>query len=357
MQTRTRIAASAAAVAALVVTATPAHAATPRQAAVCGAVLTTDAYLRSDLTCSGPGLTLSGDVTLDLRGHRLRGSTGAAVTVTGPSAVSITNGRIEGWTTGVTTSGSDDDDPVRSVRVSKVTFRDNERAVNLSGRFGTATSFIVTRSRFVGNAEGVAGVFTGDVRIHRSKFVENNRAVGVDSGSLTLTRSRLFGNGSAVDCQESGCQLTKNHFTDNATGISVRTSGATVIGNVLRRNGVGFTGFVAFNSDLKRNRFIRNTTGVELTTSAATLTSNVFVKNKTGFTASAETESYVAVLKRNRFVRNRDGIYVTDGGVSLGANRAIANKRYGIFAPGAVDLGNNRARGNGHSPQCVGVVC
>ena len=81
------------------------------------------------------------------------------------------------------------------------------------------------------------------------------------------------------------------------------------------------------------------------------------MKNKTGFTTSEEAESFVAVLKRNRFLRNRDGIYVTDGGVSLGANRAIANKRYGIYAPGAIDLGNNRARRNGHSPQCVGVVC
>jgi len=81
------------------------------------------------------------------------------------------------------------------------------------------------------------------------------------------------------------------------------------------------------------------------------------VKNRTGFTASEEAESFVAVLKRNRFLRNRDGIYVTDGGVSLGSNRAIANKRYGIYAPGVVDLGGNRARRNGHSPQCVGVVC
>ena len=135
MRMRTRIAASAAAIAALVLTTSPAHAATPT-VAVCGAIITTDAYLRSDLTCSGPGLTLNGDVTLNLRGHRLRGSTGAAVTVIGQSAVTIAKGLIEGWTTGVTATPPDDEDPVKSVRISKVTFRDNGRAVNLSSRPG-----------------------------------------------------------------------------------------------------------------------------------------------------------------------------------------------------------------------------
>ena len=35
--------------------------------ATCGAVLTSDAYLTEDLNCTGPGLTLDGDLTLDLR--------------------------------------------------------------------------------------------------------------------------------------------------------------------------------------------------------------------------------------------------------------------------------------------------
>ena len=196
MRTRTRIAASAAAIAALALTTTPAHAAAPRRRSA--VVLTTDAYLRSDLTCSGPGLTLNGDVTLNLRGHRLRSSTGAAVTVIGQSAVTITKGRIEGWTIGVMAAPPDVEDQVKSVRISKVTFRDNEVAVNLSSRPGFEVPFTVTRSRFVGNEEGVAGVFTGAVRVRRSKFVDNGRAVSVDSGSLTLTRSRLLGNGSAV---------------------------------------------------------------------------------------------------------------------------------------------------------------
>lgn len=30
---------------------------------------------------------------------------------------------------------------------------------------------------------------------------------------------------------------------------------------------------------------------------------------------------------------------------------------WGIHVPGAVDLGGNRASGNGNQPQCVGVVC
>ena len=50
------------------------------------------------------------------------------------------------------------------------------------------------------------------------------------------------------------------------------------------------------------------------------------------------------------------GIVAEVPGVRIGSNRAVGNAQYGINAPGAVDLGGNRARNNGVG-QCFGVVC
>ena len=57
----------------------------------------------------------------------------------------------------------------------------------------------------------------------------------------------------------------------------------------------------------------------------------------------------------------RDGGIVIQGkaiGNKLGGNTANVNKGRGITAiRGTIDAGGNRARGNKHSPQCVGVGC
>ena len=43
--------------------------------------------------------------------------------------------------------------------------------------------------------------------------------------------------------------------------------------------------------------------------------------------------------------------------MSIGGNDARNNTGWGIYAPGATDLGGNTAAHNGNQPQCVGVVC
>ncbi len=69
----------------------------------------------------------------------------------------------------------------------------------------------------------------------------------------------------------------------------------------------------------------------------------------------------MTVLKRNTFTRNGDGVVLAGSsagvGVSLGATTAFRNDGWGIYAPGATDLGGNRSRRNGNQPQCVGVAC
>ena len=66
-------AALASLVAALAVSATPAAAAEPSEVR-CGEPVVADAVLDRDLDCPANGPLLTGDVTLDLNGHAIRGS-------------------------------------------------------------------------------------------------------------------------------------------------------------------------------------------------------------------------------------------------------------------------------------------
>ena len=62
-------------------------------------------------------------------------------------------------------------------------------------------------------------------------------------------------------------------------------------------------------------------------------------------------------MDTNSFTHNGSGIFIEDGGISLQNNIAKNNTEWGIYAPHSIELGGNRASGNGNSPQCVGVVC
>ena len=63
-------------------------------------MLSTNAYLEADLSCrADKGLTLAGDITLDLRSHQLIGTgteEGTAISVQSASTPQVKNGRIQG---------------------------------------------------------------------------------------------------------------------------------------------------------------------------------------------------------------------------------------------------------------------
>ena len=86
---------------------TVAHAAAPVAVATCGAVLTTDAYLSTDLTCPGPnGLSIGANITLDLRHHKLTGpgsttSGAAGIAILDGFSVQLSNGTVQKWGTGI----------------------------------------------------------------------------------------------------------------------------------------------------------------------------------------------------------------------------------------------------------------
>ena len=68
--------------------------------------LSTNPYLPADPSCpADPGLTLTGNITLDLKNHKLIGTgnkQGIALSVQTPSTPQIKNGAIQEWNSGIT---------------------------------------------------------------------------------------------------------------------------------------------------------------------------------------------------------------------------------------------------------------
>jgi hypothetical protein len=341
-----------------------AGAATKAVAATCGAVLTTNAYLKKDLTCRGDALTLKGGVVLDLRGHQLTARNGAAVTFAGGGRPTVTGGRITDSGTGlrVADEQSDDPQPTRHVKVVRVGFARNQTAIEASGTssfFGGRTTDVdVIDSHFHRNGDAIAGVFTGTFTVAGSSFTNNRRGVHIDTGGVAVTRS-YFGNNTdeGFGCEEAQCSLTDSRLENNPIGVSVRTSPLTLRRTTITGSATAVSVIVGFGLQLSDNTFARNTTGVDLTLGSATLTKNTFTDNTTGFTASSQDDDFVATLVGNRFVHNTDGVYTDEAGVALEANRAVRNTRWAFYAPHATDLGGNTQSSTGHRPPCAGVVC
>lgn len=325
----------------------------------CGATLTTDSRLTADLTCpSGDGLVLGEGVTLDLNGHTLTGSAGATAVIAPPLGdVTVRNGTIADWGFGLRTRV--DDEIGGTLTVWAMTFRGNREGLQTDGRLGsTGKVHDVDRSTFIENGVGLDG-FYGDATIRRSRFTANNTAIDVTTGGITLEKSRVDGNRRGIFCDESDCVVRRSTLVNNETAIGSATYSPHVFDSILRGNDTAvFSG--GRGGRLERNRFLDNGTGVALRFSSATLRDNVFRDNELGFTIIAQDsgeDEPPALLIGNRFVHNGDAIMFEAPRVSLQDNVTHHNKRWGIYAPNATDLGGNTAWGNGYEPQCVGVLC
>jgi hypothetical protein len=160
--------------------------------------------------------------------------------------------------------------------------------------------------------------------------------------TATLEDLTLVGNGTAVLANQANLTMNRNTFRRNGIGINARSWGE--IGTRMSVTGSSFR-----DNDVAVQVDPRTT---------ATLRDNVFRGNGVGYTVTAgNLDGYNALLEGNTFTANGDAVHVTAPGTSLGSNTALRNSGWGIYAPGAIDLGGNVARRNGNNPQCVGVAC
>lgn len=331
----------------------------------CGDTVTGEVHLTRDLHCTDVGLVLAPGAVLDLDGHTLRGPGTAGgwalptdVENDRPETVTVRDGRITGWQQVLGADPGALDvvleelvlDHNRTVvfgtsvvvHVTDSRFADNETAMNVLGGFAG-----VTGSEFVRNAIGVSvGPFGAESEVSGSVFVDNALALGCSEGGVTVEATTFRRNTTGIGSDWCATSVTGSTFTDNATGVRTRMVSPT------------FQGLI---DTISQNVLVRNDVAADLGV-GATVQDNVLHHNAQALvseTAGFATEVEEMVVVGNVSHHNAgDGIRI-DTRVELGDNSANHNGGNGIDAPhpGTVDLGGNRARGNGTEPQCVGVVC
>jgi parallel beta-helix repeat protein len=281
----------------------------------CGAVVTQDTTLDSDLVdCPANGVHIAGSgVTLDLAGHTIDGAGGAfGVVTTGRSfGVTVTGGRVRGFHIAVAGEGG-----------GQFVARDLEVSGSHNGiRLGT-TSAVVARVLAWGN-DGSGLNMSG-------------------SRNVLVIDSVMVANGAGVSAPAVGSSRLERNFFGWNTFHGLRGAGmsdSVLLGNRVHANG---------------------TVGIRLEegSSGNVLSGNRVSGSGTDGIMLAE-DSGDNRLERNRSVRNgADGFDLAGAGATLVRNRADRNAGLGFDAPlgVAIDV-RNAARHNGDSRQCVGVDC
>lgn len=352
----------------------------------CGSTITTDVTLTADLYCpAGDGLILGSNVTLDLGGHSLIGSgAGVGVQTDFPfeGANTIRNGTIEDWVSGIQVQAQNPgltpyvvtdvvfvNAPVgnfftggTTLQLTRVTAVDSPISGQLGGELDISDSSL-TRSP--------VEVFFASATIVNSTLVESYVSTTA-GGEVIIDSSKLDGNGTATlgQVSETTITITNSVVKDFAEPISGYWGGVTLTGNKFSDMPNGVLGNVSssiesdYSSIISGNTFIRS--GVALRGNAPMVVeNNIFKQGEVGveFTMSDPLPGNPPqTAARSRAVGNlmmnnsQSGIMTELPGLQVGGNTAKNNGGYGIYAPGAIDLGGNVASGNDLG-QCVGVIC
>ena len=311
--------------AALLAAPAPALAADPG----CGAVVTEDVVLGSDLTgCPGDGLVVAAaGVTVDLNDHRVSGTgLGAGIRVQAPD-VTVRRGTITGFDRGVSVVV----DAVGAARLRGLEIASNGRGVVLGTGFNATGpgSLALVNARVHDNAgAGVAASGWRFETVVRDSAIRRNGGAGIsfsDSFGGTVTGSWIAGNRTGV-------------VYDFATGGRVER-------NLISGNDIwGLFGFRAGGMTVTENVIASNGTPGELSGGA--------------YTSEGGTR-----FERNVFAFNSgDGLLVEEDeehrpSWPIRNNLAIANSGWGINAQPGFPNSGNIARRNGQKAQCLNVVC
>lgn len=305
-------------------------------AAACGDVLTSSTTLSSDINgCAGTALTVSGShITLNLAGHRVDGTgSGTGILITGDD-VSVINGSVREFATGVAVNSGAD-----RVTVSGLRAFSNATGIDLNG---------------------------GEQATISDNFVKLNSAAGIEAANAraVITRNQVTANdATGIDLHTGDAvQVTENTVSRNgisgiatsASNTNARILGNRVIANTSNGLNLGGTGGKAKGNDVEGNLNGVRVAGNNTTVKGNTLSSN----EADGLIATAAVTG--SLVTKNKAKRNGDdGIDLDGNGVTVSGNNASFNFDLGIEAEvGASDGGGNKAKGN-RSPagQCANVAC
>ena len=273
----------------------------------CGDVLVQDTQLDSDVVCppDTDGLTIGADdVTLDLKDHVVSGNgddlgpIAVGIQATGRTGLSIRNGTVTGFSTGISLEASAS--AVRDLIV------DGGSAMIVNG-----DSNVVRRNEANGSFDAIS--VRGNFAV-----VERNTASGEFGINVAGSNARV-GRNLITECVLAGILVTG--YTD-----------ARVHRNLVERGCMAGFEFRGTGARIERNTAFGSDIGLDITDSSAIVSRNV---------ASFGVE----------------GLVIRTPGTTVARNTANQNALWGINAPGAIDGGGNRATGNGEPAQCLGVRC
>jgi hypothetical protein len=191
----------------------------------CGSVVTANVMLSNDLQrCPGDGLVVAADgVTVDLAGHTIGGSgQGVGIRVLS-SHVSVRNGSIERFGTGIQTTSEPRSLGTMIVHIS--VSRNSGDGVLLGGSLESISDSIAT-------VNGSSGIHLADALLATvsGNDVFRNRTVGILGGphsdGAVYTKNKVFENGGdGISTSESVSVFTFNTISRNGgNGIEVHES-------------------------------------------------------------------------------------------------------------------------------------
>ncbi|HEY2387175.1 MAG TPA: right-handed parallel beta-helix repeat-containing protein [Candidatus Binatia bacterium] len=334
---------------------------------ICGMHITSSIVLDDDLGLCGAegGLVVDADtVTIDLNGHTLNGNPtagGIGIDVGAHTKVTIENGRVIGFDTGIRLTTGDtlkiDNVEVRSamhdgvhVESGAVTFARSALIRNMGNGLllGDGATAKVSTTYFVQNgADGVdstasSGTFTKIAAIANTGA--GLELAATSAGMAKIVAAIVAGNGTdgIRVGGHSAVSLTKSFLLhDQVQGIRLASEGPdTLSGNLSTGNGQnGIETFAPTSVTISKNMLLGNRADgvfLEMGTASATLTGNTAIGNMgEGLLNPGHTT------------------------ITFAKNRADANHGNGIDAAGdATDGGGNTAHDNAGPNQCTGpIVC
>jgi parallel beta-helix repeat protein len=295
------------------------------------------AYLvQKNLSFAGTAITVAAsNVDLDLGGHTLSGTSGLGdgIHVEGQSSVSIHDGAVQGFYTGV---------EVRSTLDAKVT----NVTANLN-IFGIAGQNSTTRLTVMGCAAARNGdtgiVFDSDSRantISQNTTNQNYIGIRISCGAFANTVMGNTANGNRfagiqLECDTSGNTVTGNTTEDNGDrGISLYANGNTVTGNTSDLNmysGIDIDGGSHGNT-VADNSATGNGDGIRLldNPSQNTVRNNTTTGSRFGIWLGGGANSNT--IQGNTANLNTRGITVDQGGSfnTILSNTALSNRDFDL---------------------------
>jgi parallel beta-helix repeat protein len=293
-------------------------------AVVCGATITTDTMLTSDLNCaSGNGIVIgAAGITLDLGGHSLIGSpNGIGVTNTGFDDLTVRNGAISGF------------------------------AIAIEAGYATGNVFADL------DVTVLAGDLTSGIILtaaNRSQVHDNHMTGG---GNAILL---------AADPNDPSDGADRNRIVGNTISATLQaielvgSSENTIAFNTVTGSAAAFVlGAGASDNDVSANAATGGLTGVYIDPFAnlSNFVGGNVLKGHDSAGVFVDAGTSTTRLAANVTSGNDVGIAVKAPGTFLVGNIANDNTTRGIDAvAGVTDGGSNRASGN-PAPQCVNVDC